>query len=162
MWQGLVNCQQKLTGRSPLERQQLRDFKLVMRGRRSRLWGITLLLVFTLCGVALHLHEPGIGWAVAILVANMFGISLTIAFVGAWFNYRQFSQHKLKMLLAVLGFAVFSAVAATGVSMWMEGQPLAHAMKRVSDLVGGVLVGSMTILVPVLVISMLRNRQYEA
>jgi sensor histidine kinase YesM len=158
----LCRLNKKGAQRSPIERQQIRDYSLAMKGRRGKLWTSSLLAVFTLCGVALHLHAPAIGWAVAILTANMFGISLSIALVSAWFNYRKFSRQKLKMLLLVLGFAVFSAVAATGVSMWMEGQPLAHALERVSHFLGGVLVGSMAILVPVLVISILRNRQYEA
>jgi sensor histidine kinase YesM len=46
--------------------------------------------------------------------------------------------------------------------MWMKGQPLAHAMERVSHFTGGVLAGSLTIMIAVLAISILRNRQYEA
>jgi sensor histidine kinase YesM len=153
---------QKIAARSPLERQQMRDFSIAMKGWRGKLWTYGLLAVFTLCGVALHLHSPDIGWAVAIVAANLCGVALAFALIGAWFNYRQFSRQKLKLLLAVLGFALFAAVTSTGLSMWMEGQPLAHAMERVSHFTGGVLAGSLALMAPVLIISILRNRQYEA
>jgi signal transduction histidine kinase len=154
-------CYGKLAERSPLERQQMRDFSIALKGWRGWLWTAALLAVFTLCGVALHLLRPDIGWAANIVAANMCGIALTFALIGAWFNYRRFVQHKLKLLLAVLGFAVFAAVTSTGLSMWIEGQPLAHALERVAHFLNGVLVGSLTIMVPVLVISILRNHQYE-
>jgi signal transduction histidine kinase len=152
----------RLAERSPVERQQIRDFSIALKGWRGWLWTAAMLAVYTLCGVALHLHSPQIGWAKAIFVANLCGIAATFALIGAWFNYRHFARKKLKLLLAVLGFAVFAAVTSTGLSMWLEGQPLAHALARVSNFLNGVLIGSLTILVPVLAISILRNRQYEA
>jgi LytS/YehU family sensor histidine kinase len=53
-------------------------------------------------------------------------------------------------------------VTSTGLSMWLEGQPLAHAMGRVSNFLIGLLIGSFNIMAPVLIISMVRNRQYES
>lgn len=152
----------KLAERSPVERQQMRAFSLAMKGWRGRVWTCGLLAVFTLCGAALHLHSPDIGWVAAIVSANACGIALAFALIGAWFNYRQFSQEKLKLLLAVVGFAVFAAVGSTLMTMWLQGQPLAHTMERVSHFTGGVLAGSLAILAPVLLISILRNRHYEA
>jgi signal transduction histidine kinase len=152
----------KLAERSPLERQQMRDFSIALKGWRGWCWTAVMLAVFTLGGVALHLHSSGIGWAAAIVIANVCGISLSIALIGAWFNYRQFARKKLRLLTAVLGFGVFAGVTSTALSMWLKGQPLAHAMERVSHFTGGVLAGSLAILLPVLIISILRNRQYEA
>jgi LytS/YehU family sensor histidine kinase len=152
----------KLAERSPLERQQLRDFSVALKGWRGWLWTAGLLALFNLCGLALHEFLPGRSWAAAIVTANLLGIALTFVLIAAWFNYRQFSRQKLKMLLAVLGFTVFAAVTSTALSMWMQGQPLAHAMERVSHFTGGVLSGSLAILAPVLLISILRNRHYEA
>jgi signal transduction histidine kinase len=152
----------KLAERSPLERQQMRDFSIALKGWRGWCWTAVMLAVFTLGGVALHLHSSGIGWAAAIVIANVCGISLSIALIGAWFNYRQFARKKLRLLMAVLGFGVFAGVTSTALSMWLKGQPLAHAMERVSHFTGGVLAGSLAILLPVLIISILRNRQYEA
>jgi signal transduction histidine kinase len=155
-------CYGKLAERSPLERQQMRDFSVALKGWRGWLWTAVLLAVYTLGGVALHALYPHRSLGTAILTANLCGVAATFALIGAWFNYRQFSQKKLKLLLMVLGFAVFAAVTSTGVSMWLEGQPLAHALARVSNFLNGVLIGSLAILLPVLAISILRNRHYEA
>jgi len=152
----------KLAQRSPVERQQMRDFSAAMRGWRGRVWTYGLLALFTLCGVALHLYSPHIGWVAALVGANGFGIAVTFAGIAAWFNYRKFVQHKMKLLLAVLGFAVFAAVAFTGLVMWRDGQSLADAVQRASSFTGGVLTGSLTILAPLLLVSILRNRHYEA
>ncbi|GAB3457650.1 hypothetical protein GCM10027321_12820 [Massilia terrae] len=152
---------QKLAKRSPLERQQLRDFSLAMRGWRSRVWTYSLLALFTLCGVVLHLQVPDIGWTAAIVGANGCGIAVTFALISAWFNYRQLSRKKMRLMLAVPLGAVFGAATLTGLSM-LEGQPLAHAMERSSHFLGGVVVGALALMTPVLLISFLRNRQYEA
>jgi signal transduction histidine kinase len=152
----------KLAERSPVERQQMRDFSVALKGWRGGLWTAALLAVFTLGGAALHLLKPSIGWAAAILTANLCGIAMMFALFGAWFNYRQLVQRKLRLLLMVLAYAVFGTVTSTGLSMWLKGQPLAHAMERISHFMGGVLAGGLAIMVPILVISILRNRQYEA
>ncbi len=154
-------CYGKLVQRSALERQQMRDFSMALKGWRGWAWTAALLAVYTLCGVALHAFFPHRSLGAAILAANLCGIAATFALIGAWFNYRHFARRKLKLLLAVLGFAVFAAVTSTGLSMWLEGQSLGHAVSRVSHFLNGVLIGSLTILAPVLVISILRNRHYE-
>ncbi|MGB9107820.1 MAG: hypothetical protein WCC39_03940, partial [Telluria sp.] len=97
----------KLAERSPLERQQMRDFSIALKGWRGWLWTAALLCVFTLCGVVLYALFPGKGLAGAIVAANLFGIALTFVLIGAWFNYRQFARKKLRLVLMVLGFALF-------------------------------------------------------
>jgi sensor histidine kinase YesM len=152
----------KLAERSPLERQQLREFSLALKGWRGWLWTAGLLALFTLCGVGMNQFAPRAGLAAAILSANVFGIAVSFVLVSAWFNYRQFARRKLRLLLMVLAFAVFGTVTSSVVSMWMTGQPLAHALERLSHFMGGILVGSLAIMTPVLIISILRNRHYEA
>jgi sensor histidine kinase YesM len=152
----------KLAERSPLERQQLRDFSVALKGRRGWLWTAALLVLYNLGGLALHELLPGRSWTAAFVTANALGIALTFALISAWFNYRQFARKKMRLLLAVLVFAVFGAVASTLLSNWLQGYPMAHAMERISRFLVGVLVGSLAIMTPVLIISILRNRQYEA
>jgi signal transduction histidine kinase len=152
----------KMAERSPLERQQMRDFSVALKGWRGVLWTVALLAVFCLGGIALHLSSPNIGWTAALVGANGFGIAVMFAFIAAWFNYRQFVRQKTKLLLAVLGFALFATVAWTGLVMWRDGEPLAHALHRASNFTSGAVTGSLIILAPLLLISILRNRQYEA
>jgi sensor histidine kinase YesM len=152
----------KLAERSAVEREQMRDFSVALKGWRGVLWSAALLAVFCLGGVALHLSSPNIGWTAALVGANGTGFAVTFAIFGAWFNYRKLVQHKMKLILVTLGFALFAAVTSTALSMWLDGQPLAHAMQRASNFTSGVLTGSLTILAPLLLISILRNRHYEA
>jgi signal transduction histidine kinase len=151
----------KLAKMPPVQRQQLHAFAQKYRGA-CMFWALARLsLLFSLCSVLIRLSAPDMGWLPAILVANVIGFSISAAVVGAWFDYRRLTQEKGRLLLAVIGFAVFGAVTSTGLTMWMKGQPLAHAMERTSHFLGGVLAGGLAIMVPVLVISILRNRQYE-
>jgi sensor histidine kinase YesM len=152
----------KLAKMPPLQRQQLRTFLQKYRGAYWW-WALAkLALFFSLCGVLLHMYSPDLSWTAAILVANLVGFPVTAALVSAWFDYRRLTQEKGKLLLAVLGFAVFAAVTSTLLSMWLKDGSLAHTMKRLSHFTGGVVAGGLVIMVPVLAISLLRNRQYEA
>jgi signal transduction histidine kinase len=151
----------KLAKMPLVQRKQLQAFTVKYRGARMA-WALARLsLVFSLCGVLLHFFAQGMGFLFSMFIANVIGFSVAAAVVGAWYDYRRLTQEKGKLLLAVVGFTVFGAVTSTGLSMWMKGQPLGHAMERVSHFTGGVLAGALTIMVPVLIISILRNRQYE-
>src|SRR5438067_1842488 len=89
---------QKLTERSPVERQQMRDFSLAYKGWRGWLATAKVLVVFTLLGVLLHLIVPGKSWAVAMVTGYVLGISLFFGLLGAWFNYRRLVQRKFKVV----------------------------------------------------------------
>jgi hypothetical protein len=73
----------KIAALSPIERQQLREFSLARRGRRGYWRLAKLLLLFSLGGSVAHLLIPRLGWAAAILTANVLGITLLIAILGA-------------------------------------------------------------------------------
>jgi sensor histidine kinase YesM len=115
-------------------------------------------------GVVLHLAEPDVGWFQAILSANLFGFLIAAALVSAWFDYRRLrlSQQKGRLMLAVVLFGSFGAVATIGFAMLMDGQPLATTLTRMSHFFSGIITGGLVIMVPVLAISLWRNRQYEA
>jgi sensor histidine kinase YesM len=155
-------CYGKLAERSPLERQQMRDFSIALKGWRGWMWTFALLVLFTLCGIVLNQFVPRVSLTATILSANLFGIAVSFALISAWFNYRHYARRKVRLFLMVLAFAVFGAVTSSAMSMWLKGEPLAHTLERVSHFLTGVLAGSLAIMVPVLAISILRNRQYEA
>jgi LytS/YehU family sensor histidine kinase len=120
-----------------------------------------LALVFSLCGVILHFHSEGIGWLHAIVLANMIGFPLTAAVVGAWFDYRRIIHDSWKHLLIALGCGLGLSLIAAGV-MWASGAPFGALAARLLSVLKGVAVGMLIVAVPVLVISVLRNRRYEA
>jgi hypothetical protein len=157
----LICGDRKLAPCSPLERQQMREFLMSMKGWRGGLWACALLAIFSLGGAAVHLDSPGIGWAKAIAGATLCGILLTFAFIVVWFQYRKFAQKKWRLLLAMLLGFVLSGVTWVGLA-WMQGQPLAQAIERAPHFLGGALTGMLAALAPMLIIAILRNRQYEA
>src|SRR5438067_10679622 len=65
----------KLAERSPVEREQLRDFSVALKGWRGWLWTAALLGFFSLCGLGLHVLVPNKSLVAAILTANAFGIA---------------------------------------------------------------------------------------
>jgi signal transduction histidine kinase len=160
---GFRKCKaQKLAKMPPLQREQLRTFLLKYRGRRM-LWAMARLsLLFSLCSILLRRSAPDLSWPFALLVANVIGFAVAFALVGAWFDYRQLAQKKGRIILSVLAFSGLGALTLTGTSLWIRSQTLAHALERASHFLGGVLAGGLAIMVPVLVVSLLRNRQYEA
>jgi sensor histidine kinase YesM len=139
----------------------MRDFSIALKGRRGWLWLVGLLAVFLLCGVVLH-QQSDLSWPRAMVVAVVCGTMLSIAVIAAWFNYRQLLRHKLKILLVALAYVGIGALSLTASSVWLKGLPFAQAMERVSHFLSGIAVGGLVIMVPVLAISILRNRQYEA
>jgi signal transduction histidine kinase len=150
-----------LANMPPLQRAQLHAFLLKYRGVR-RYWALAgLALLFSLGGALLHLAVPGLQWPSAILVANTVGFSIGAALVSAWFDYRRLTQKKGKLMMVALLYTFVGAATLTGTSIWMKGLPLGQALERASSFLRGVTAGGLVIMLPVLLISLLRNRQYE-
>lgn len=163
MPKGRRRCQaQALADMPPLQREQLRAFLLKYSGTRRYCALAGLALVFSCGGVLLHLAEPDVGWLQAILTANLFGFLIAITLASAWFDYRRVTQKRGKLMLAVVGFGGFGALASIALSTAMSDRPLAAMLERASHFLGGVMTGGLVIVIPVLAISLLRNRQYEA
>jgi LytS/YehU family sensor histidine kinase len=152
---------QVLADMPPLQRAQLRAFLLKYRGARCYCALAGLALVFSFGGALLHLAAPGVSWLQAILTVNLFGFLIAAALVSAWFDYRRLTQKKGKLILAVVAFGGFGALVSIALATAMDGQPLAAKLERVSHVLSGMMAGSLVIAVPVLAISLWRNRQYE-
>ncbi|MFC5551436.1 sensor histidine kinase [Massilia aerilata] len=152
----------KLAEMPALQRKQLRDFSLTYRGRRLHCALAGLALAFSLCAVPLHYALGAERWMVSILAANMFGFSIAAALISAWFDYHRIVREKWKMLLTVLGFAVFGAVLGIGTAMWTRPKPLADVIAKLPHSFALIVGAGLAMLVPLLAISMLRNRQAEA
>jgi len=153
---------QVLADMPPLQRAQLRAFLLKYSGARRYCALAGLALVFSFGGVLLHLASPGVGWLQAILTINLFGFLIAAALGSAWFDYRRLIQKRIKLMLAVVVFGAISAVASVALVALVNGQPVAIALTRMSHFMSGVTAGGLVIILPVLAISLWRNRQYEA
>jgi sensor histidine kinase YesM len=146
----------------PLQREQLRAFLLKYRGARRYCALAGLALVSSFGGVLLHLASPGIGWLQAILSANLLGLVITATLFSAWFDYRRLIQKRIKLMVAVIGFSVFGMLASVLLVAVVNGQPLAATLTRMSHFMSGIMTGGLVVTLPVLAISLWRNRQYEA
>jgi sensor histidine kinase YesM len=151
----------KLAERSPVERQQLRDFSVALKGWRGWLVTAALLAVFTLCGAALHLLLPGIGWAAAIVTGNVCGIVLMFGLLGAWFNYRELVRRKFRLVLTTLAYALLAAVATSGGVLWISDQAPAMVLDKLPRMLAMILGVGLALAVPMLTIGVWRYRQYE-
>jgi LytS/YehU family sensor histidine kinase len=153
---------QKLAQRSPVERQQLRDFSVAFKGRRGWLATAALLIAFTLCGILLHLLWPARSWVAPVVTANVLGVALSFGLFGAWFNYRDIVRRKFRLLLTVLAFALLAAVGLSGGVLWISDQSSAAVMEKLPRVLAMILGAGLAVAVPMIVIGLLRNRQHEA
>ncbi|UUZ52419.1 hypothetical protein LP419_23310 [Massilia sp. H-1] len=74
---------------SAIERGQLREFSIKYQGWRIYAAIARLILLFSVCGVGIHLLRPQKGLLPCILTANMLGLVVCMVFLVAYFNYRK-------------------------------------------------------------------------
>jgi sensor histidine kinase YesM len=153
---------QKLAERSPVERRQLRDFSIALKGWRGWLATAAMLVAFTLCGLMLHTLLPGKSWVKPVVAANALGIALSFALFGAWFNYRQLVRRKLRVLVTVVLYPLLAAVATSGGLLWISEQSPAAVMEKLPRMLALVLGVGVAFAVPMIMIGLLRNRQHQA
>jgi signal transduction histidine kinase len=159
---GRRRCQaQVLADMPPLQRAQLHAFLLKYRGARRYCALAGLALLFSLGGVLLHLTVSGLDWGGAIFAANMLGFPITAALISAWFDYRRLTQKRGKLILGVIAAAGGGTVASLALTAFMNDQSMAATLARMSSFLRGLMTGSLFIMLPVMAISLWRNRQYE-
>jgi signal transduction histidine kinase len=151
----------KLAQLSPIERHQLREFSMKYRGARLLVAIAKLLLLFTLLGTAAHLVLPNYGWGRGIVMANFLGFALVWATTAAWFNYRWLVDKKRKVLLRLtVGMTTGGVcIAAFGLA---TGRSVAEVLRGLpaGAYTYGFGVGILIVLLPLVIVGTLRNRQY--
>ncbi len=152
---------QVLADMPPLQRQQLHAFLLKYSGARRYCALAGLALMFSLGGVLLHLTVSGLDLGSAIFAANMLGFPIAAAVISAWFDYRRLTQKRGKIILAVIAAAGGGIVASLALTAFMNDQSMAATLARMAGFLRGVVTGSLVVMLPVLIIVLLRNRQYE-
>jgi signal transduction histidine kinase len=154
----------RLAAMSPVERQQMLQFSLDYQGRRGWLAAGKLILAFTLAGVLLHLLFPAkAGWGMAIALANLCGVGFAFGVASVWFNYRRIVQRKIRWFSSVILGALVAVLAAFLLRVAFGDASFAAELQQLPHDLALVLVAvSVLFAAPLIVVGLLRNRQYEA
>jgi two-component sensor histidine kinase len=152
----------KLAERSAVERQQLRDFSVALKGWRGWLATAATIVAFSLCGAVLHMLLPGSSRLGVIVTANVFGIAVLFALFDAWFHYRRLVKRKFRLVLTVVLYALLAAVATSGGVLWISDQAPAAVMEKLPRMLAMILGAGLAFAIPILMIGVLRNRQHGA
>ena len=155
----------RLAGMSLIERQQFRDFLLKYNGIRFYKAAARLLLPFSAAGALLHLLLPEkTSWVEALILSNLIGFSLACGLMGVWFSYRKLVPGKLarpmlRIVLACLGGMAIGMVAAAV----FGDKPVEFSSEKLARNVGvALLLVGLLYIVPIGIVAMWRNRQFEA
>ena len=149
---------------TPIERQQFHDFMLKYRGAGFYVVLAKLMLLFSMIGGALHLVFPDkLGWIKGLAISNGIGLAMAWGVLGVWFNYRKLAQRKLKVLLLLLVPAL-AGVAIGVLRAMLEGNSSIGVALERGARVGGwaALTAGLVYMVPMTIVAIWRNRQYEA
>ncbi|MDB5916373.1 MAG: hypothetical protein JWR40_607 [Massilia sp.] len=151
----------KVAKLSPIERHQLREFAARYHGARLIVPIAKLMLLFTLGGAALHFAFPQRALAETIVMANLAGCALLWVSTAAWFNYRWLVDRKRKALIRVT-VGVTTGVACIALFGLVTGRSIGEILAGLPRGVFtyGFAVGLLIVMVPLVIVGTLRNRQY--
>lgn len=156
----------KLATLTPIERQQFHDFMEKYRGTGFYIAAARMLLLFSAIGVLLHLMLPGeLSWGQALGLSNAIGFAMSWAVLGVWFNYRKLARKKIRLLMALMLLLPFLAGLLIGLLTFVlnPGMSLADCMARGARIGGyATATAGLIYLVPMSIVAVWRNRQYEA
>ncbi|MCA1858993.1 histidine kinase [Janthinobacterium sp. HSC-3S05] len=155
----------RLVTLTPIERQQFHAFMLKYRGAGFYLAAVRLVLLFSIIGVVLHLLLPDkVGWTKAVVLSNVLGLAMAWGVLGVWFNYRKLAQKKFKTLLLLLLVPALGGVVIGVLRAILEGNSSIGVAIERGARVGGwaALTAGLVYMVPMTIVVLWRNRQYEA
>ena len=149
---------------TPIERQQFHDFLLKRRRGQACLEIVKLMLLFSAIGILVHLMFPSrLDWVKVLLLSNFLGLVLAWALIGIWFNYRKIVQNKFKTAMLILFPCIFGVLTGVILAAVEDPRPLNLSLEHVARVSGlAMLVAGLVYMVPIAIVAMWRNRQYEA
>lgn len=157
----VVAC--RLATMSAIERGQLREFSIKYQGWRIYAAIARLILLFSVCGVGIHLLRPHKGLLACILTANMLGLVVCMVFLVSYFNYRKMAGKTVRFGLVLMLGTGLGALSGAVHATWTKGEPLQEAV--MSRLPRATMIGlgaGLFLAVPMAVVGGLRNKEYEA
>ncbi len=149
---------------SQIERQQLSSLVRRYQGWQGVWFLIRLIAAASLIGLCIHLGWPQLfGLLEAIAIANAFALVTGMALLVGWVDYRRIMAYRSRrlVLLGIL-WAAGVLAGATGVLLLLGKSPsiLFGLVGRVV-LIGGT-IGGLAYIGLTMLVSMLRNREYQA
>lgn len=149
---------EKIAAMSPVERQQLRAFALVYRGRRLWIALAKLAAGFTLAGMAAEFLFGKGSWWVPVLAFNMVGFGLLAGAMGVWFNSRDVFGNKRRF---AFGLLMGLAGACAGIALGSPA-PLADQLPKLARALPMAALVGLLCAVPLLLLASYRRRQHAA
>jgi len=152
----------KLAALSEVERMQIHAFALKYRGWRMYAALAKLVVVFTLLGALLYLAWPKKGLMPALVTANVLGFVGLTLMSAAWFNYRKVVGKIYRVIVVTALCGGLGAMVGMTHAALEKGQTFSQAVDKMFPTLYYIIVGILAVLVlPMVVVSMLRNKQYE-
>src|SRR5450830_1723228 len=149
---------------TPIERQQLHDFLLTRRRGQAYMAIVKLMLLFSAIGMAVHLMFPSrLDWFKVLLLSNFLGLVLAWALIGIWFNYRKIVENKFKTAMLIVFPCIFGVLTGIILAAVEDPRPFKLSLEHVARVSGlALLVAGLMYMVPIAIVALWRNRQYEA
>jgi signal transduction histidine kinase len=153
----------KLAGLSAIERQQMRAVSIKYRGRRALAPIARLILLFALIGTLMFLVFPvKDSWLESVLVIEVLGLSLSMALVGIWYNYRSMMEFKPKKIAKVALHVVIGALGGMGLIILIHGRPAFDALVKNAPRTALLALGVGAVFLLLMgIVALYRNRQYD-
>ncbi|WP_176460828.1 sensor histidine kinase [Janthinobacterium sp. PC23-8] len=156
----------KLATLTPIERQQFHDFMEKYRGIGFYIAAAKLTLLLCMVGVLLHLMAPDkLGWGKALLLSNVLGLAMACGVLGVWFSYRRLARRKIRLMIVLMLLLPLLAGLLIGLLLFLldPASSLRECVARGAR-IGAYASGTagLVYLVPMSIVAMWRNRQYEA
>lgn len=147
---------------SAIERQQMLAFTRKHRGWRTYGAIVGVLALFTLAGLAGGMVFPEKGMLPPVIIANAVGIAFAVAFFGAWFNYRKMARKGKWLGFGLAGWSIFAGLMGIAFHAWLNGGSLHEELAaRGPTVIAVCLAGCVLFALPLAMIGLVRNQQYE-
>ena len=152
----------KMAAMSPIERSQLLEFSLKFRGRHLAITLAKIMLVLTLCGLAVALLFPQRGLVESIAYANVMGLVLVAWMVTTYFKLSQLYGKTMHLvMLNVFGYMLGHVIGLI-LGGWGTGWTFQESIEKkwMEIVISGCVIG-LFLSVPAALMGAIRHRHYK-
>ena len=152
----------KLAAMAPVERSRLLAFSLKYRGRHLAITLAKIILVLTLCGLAVSLLFPQRGFVESIVGANVIGLSLVAWMVTIYFNLGQLYGKTMHLVMMIVAVGMLGHVIGLMAGGWERGWTFQQSIEKkwMTIITFGCIIG-LLFSVPAALMGAIRHRHYK-